>query len=213
MIYIYDILLNLRQMDEGLEFYEWKEDDLIEHIKKVPLFKVSKTLIEDLFTNKLQLDITILPKIRNKAICYFNGETKQIPYLVLLSDGRKCFAIELDNKGNTLYKSSLLLDEEEEVLEMTEELVELPIGYKKTKIRNNKDQLTRFEKDNQKFLLRELEKIKDNKEEINYLYEEYFDNNLTSIDDKFNTLKDNVYIGSNNYIKELKSFFLINKNV
>ena len=213
MIYIYDILLNLRQMDEGLEFYEWKEDDLIEHIKKVPLFKVSKTLIEDLFTNKLQLDITILPKIRNKAICYFNGETKQIPYLVLLSDGRKCFAIELDNKGNTLYKSSLLLDEEEEVLEMTEELVELPIGYKKTKIKNNKDQLTRFEKDNQKFLLRELEKIKDNKEEINYLYEEYFDNNFTSIDDKFNTLKDNVYIGSNNYIKELKSFFLINKNV
>ena len=213
MIYIYDILLNLRQMDEGLEFYEWKEDDLIEHIKKVPLFKVSKTLIEDLFTNKLQLDITILPKIRNKAICYFNGETKQIPYLVLLSDGRKCFAIELDNKGNTLYKSSLLLDEEEEVLEMTEELVEMPIGYKKTKIRNNKDQLTRFEKDNQKFLLRELEKIKDNKEEINYLYEEYFDNNLTSIDDKFNTLKDNVYIGSSNYIKELKSFFLINKNV
>lgn len=213
MIYIYDILLNLRQMDEGLEFYEWKEDDLIEHIKKVPLFKVSKSLIEDLFTNKLQLDITILPKIRNKAICYFNGETKQIPYLVLLSDGRKCFAIELDNKGNTLYKSSLLLDEEEEVLEMTEELVELPIGYKKTKIKNNKDQLTRFEKDNQKFLLRELEKIKDNKEEINYLYEEYFDNNLTSIDDKFNTLKDNVYIGSNNYIKELKSFFLINKNV
>ena len=213
MIYIYDILLNLRQMDEGLEFYEWKEDDLIEHIKKVPLFKVSKTLIEDLFTNKLQLDITILPKIRNKAICYFNGETKQIPYLVLLSDGRKCFSIELDNKGNTLYKSSLLLDEEEEVLEMTEELVELPIGYKKTKIKNNKDQLTRFEKDNQKFLLRELEKIKDNKEEINYLYEEYFDNNLTSIDDKFNTLKDNVYIGSSNYIKELKSFFLINKNV
>ena len=213
MIYIYDILLNLRQIDEGLEFYEWKEDDLIEHIKKVPLFKVSKTLIEDLFTNKLQLDITILPKIRNKAICYFNGETKQIPYLVLLSDGRKCFAIELDNKGNTLYKSSLLLDEEEEVLEMTEELVELPIGYKKTKIKNNKDQLTRFEKDNQKFLLRELEKIKDNKEEINYLYEEYFDNNLTSIEDKFNTLKDNIYIGSNNYIKELKSFFLINKNV
>lgn len=213
MIYIYDILLNLRQMDEGLEFYEWKEDDLIEHIKKVPLFKVSKTLIEDLFTNKLQLDITILPKIRNKAICYFNGETKQIPYLVLLSDGRKCFAIELDNKGNTLYKSSLLLDEEEEVLEMTEELVEMPIGYKKTKIKNNKDQLTRFEKDNQKFLLRELEKIKDNKEEINYLYEEYFDNNLTSIEDKFNTLKDNIYKGSSNYIKELKSFFLINKNV
>lgn len=213
MIYIYDILLNLKQMDEGLEFYEWREDDLIEHIKKVPLFKVSKTLIEDLFTNKLQLDITILPKIRNKAICYFNGETKQIPYLVLLSDGRKCFAIELDNKGNTLYKSSLLLDEEEEVLEMTEELVEMPIEYKKTKIKKDKTQLTRFEKDNQKFLLRELERIKDNKEEINYLYEEYFDKDLATIEDKFNTLKNSIYKGSNNYIKELKDFFIINKNV
>lgn len=213
MIYVYDILLNLKEIDEALEFYEWMEDDEIEHIKKVPLFKVSKTLIEDLFTNKLQLDITILNKIRNKALCYFNGDIKQIPYLVLLSDTRKCFAIELDSKGNTLYKSSLLLDEEEEVLEMTEELVEVPIGYKKTKIRNSKDQLTRLEKDNQKFLLRELDKIKDNKEEINYLYEEYFDKDLSNNEDKFNTLKDNIYKGNSSYIKELKSFFLINKNV
>ena len=65
MIYVYDILLNLQPIEESLEFYEWKQDDLIEHIKKVPLFKVSKTLIEDLFTNKLQLDINILSKIKN----------------------------------------------------------------------------------------------------------------------------------------------------
>ena len=45
MIYVYDILLNLQPIEESLEFYEWKQDDLIEHIKKVPLFKVSKTLI------------------------------------------------------------------------------------------------------------------------------------------------------------------------
>ena len=32
MIYVYDILLNLQPIEESLEFYEWKQDDLIEHI-------------------------------------------------------------------------------------------------------------------------------------------------------------------------------------
>lgn len=207
MIYVYDILLNLQPIEESLEFYEWKQDDLIEHIKKVPLFKVSKTLIEDLFTNKLQLDINILSKIKNKSVTYFNGDSKKIPYLLLLADERKCFAVELDNNANIIYKSSLLLDEEEEVLEMTLELVETPIEYKKIKLDNYQEYLTRVERDNQKFLLRELEKIKTNKEEIDYLYEEYFDNSLTNTKDKFNLLKDKIYNGSDNYIKELKDFF------
>ncbi len=43
---------------------------------------------------------------------------------------------------------------------MTEELVEMPIGYKKTKIKNNKDQLTRFEKDNQKVFVK---RVRENK--------------------------------------------------
>ena len=45
------------------------------------------------------------------------------------------------------------------------------------------------------------------KEEIDYLYEEYFDNSLTNTKDKFNLLKENIYNGSDNYIKELKDFF------
>ena len=90
---------------------------------------------------------------------------------------------------------------------MTLELVETPIEYKKIRIDNYQEYLTRVERDNQKFLLRELEKIKTNKEEIDYLYEEYFDNSLTNTKDKFNLLKDNIYNGSDNYIKELKDFF------
>lgn len=56
-------------------------------------------MIEDLFTNKIKIDISFLLKIRNKALCYFNGEVKEIPYAVLLSDGRKIFALEFDSKG------------------------------------------------------------------------------------------------------------------
>ena len=36
MNYIYDILLNFNDSENYFEFYEWKEDDIFEHIKKYP---------------------------------------------------------------------------------------------------------------------------------------------------------------------------------
>lgn len=215
MIYIYDILLNLKKFEDSCEFYEWCDSDEVEHIKKIPLFKVSKTMIEDLFTNKIKVDISFLLKIRNKALCYFNGEVKEIPYAVLLSDGRKCFALEFDSKGNSTYKSSLIIDEEEEVIEMTEELVETPIGYKKENIAKKDLYLTRKEKENRIFLLKELARIKDKEEEISYLYEEYFEDELTTTKDKFTVLKENIYKGDSAYINDLKKFFsmISKKNV
>lgn len=215
MIYIYDILLNLKKFEDSCEFYEWCESDEVEHIKKIPLFKVSKTMIEDLFTNKIKVDISFLLKIRNKALSYFNGEAKEIPYAVLLSDGRKCFALEFDSKGNSTYKSSLIIDEEEEVIEMTEELVETPIGYKKENIAKKDLYLTRKEQENRIFLLKELAGIKDKEEEISYLYEEYFEDELTTTKDKFTVLKENIYKGDSAYINDLKKFFsmISKKNV
>lgn len=215
MIYIYDILLNLKKFEDSCEFYEWCESDEVEHIKKIPLFKVSKTMIEDLFTNKIKVDISFLLKIRNKALSYFNGEAKEIPYAVLLSDGRKCFALEFDSKGNSTYKSSLIIDEEEEVIEMTEELVETPIGYKKENIAKKDLYLTRKEQENRIFLLKELARIKDKEEEISYLYEEYFEDELTTTKDKFTVLKENIYKGDSAYINDLKKFFsmISKKNV
>ena len=215
MIYIYDILLNLKKFEDSCEFYEWCDSDEVEHIKKIPLFKVSKTMIEDLFTNKIKIDISFLLKIRNKALCYFNGEVKEIPYAVLLSDWRKCFALEFDSKGNSTYKSSLIIDEEEEVIEMTEELVETPIGYKKENIAKKDLYLTRKEQENRIFLLKELAEIKNQEEEISYLYEEYFEDELTNIKDKFTVLKENIYKGDSAYINDLKKFFsmISKKNV
>ena len=39
MNYYYDIVLNLNE--ELYEFYEWEENDSIDFIKKIPLFRVS----------------------------------------------------------------------------------------------------------------------------------------------------------------------------
>ena len=38
MIYVYDLLLNFQDVDRLVEFFEWSDDDLLEHIKKIPLF-------------------------------------------------------------------------------------------------------------------------------------------------------------------------------
>ena len=42
MIYIYDLLLNFIDGDRLIEFYEWDSKDGLEHIKKIPLFKIIK---------------------------------------------------------------------------------------------------------------------------------------------------------------------------
>ena len=47
MNYIYDILLNFN--DIYYDFYEWNISDNIEHIRKIPLFKIS---IKDMITIK-----------------------------------------------------------------------------------------------------------------------------------------------------------------
>lgn len=90
---------------------------------------------------------------------------------------------------------------------MTEELVETPIGYKKENIAKKDLYLTRKEQENRIFLLKELAGIKNQEEEISYLYEEYFEDELTNIKDKFTVLKENIYKGDSAYINDLKKFF------
>ena len=46
MVYIYDLILNWCR-DRKYEFFEWKENDEIEYIKKIPVFKVRN--FNDLF--------------------------------------------------------------------------------------------------------------------------------------------------------------------
>ena len=50
MIFIYDILVNFN--DKLYDFYEWSENDLIEHIRKIPLIKVKKKLLDKVIEKK-----------------------------------------------------------------------------------------------------------------------------------------------------------------
>ena len=176
MIYTYDILLNWTKDTRLKEFYEWNLEDDLEHIKKIPIIRVKDIVLKSLLTSKIKIDKTFLSKIKDKTESYFHNEIDVIDYAVIVTTSKKSLALELDNEGNVIYKSNLLLDEEEEVLEIGEELIPMDIPYKVISKSNKVSYLTRKEEEENKFLSREIKKIRQNKEEskLNYLYKEFF---------------------------------------
>ena len=51
MIYIYDVLGNFN--DELIDFYDWLESDYMEHIRKIPMIKVSEKFYIDLVNKNI----------------------------------------------------------------------------------------------------------------------------------------------------------------
>ena len=191
MIYTYDILLNWTKEERLKEFYEWNLEDDLEHIKKMPIIRIRESLLKDLLTSKVKIDKTFLSKIKYKSESYFHNEIDVIDYAVIVTTEKKALALELDNEGNIMYKSSLLIDEEEEVLEIGEELVIMDIPYEVITKNKKVSYLTRKEEEEKKLLIKEIKKIKQNKErsKLNYLYKEFFVDNVESFNDKLTLLE------------------------
>ena len=191
MIYTYDILLNWTKEERLKEFYEWTLEDDLEHIKKMPIIRIRESLLKDLLTSKVKIDKTFLSKIKYKSESYFHNEIDVIDYAVIVTTEKKALALELDNEGNVMYKSSLLIDEEEEVLEIGEDLVVMDIPYEVITKNKKVSYLTRKEEEEKKFLIKEIKKIKQNKErsKLNYLYKEFFVDNVESFNDKLTLLE------------------------
>lgn len=209
MIYTFDILLNWTSNNKLLDFYEWNLDDDLEHIKKIPIIRVKETMLKDLLTSKVKIDKSFLIKIKQKTESYFHNEIDVIDYAFIVTTLRKALALELDSEGNIIYKSNLLLDEEEEVLEMGEELLVTEIPY--TVISKNKrvTYLTRKEEEEKKFLSKEIKKLKEKKEEskLNYIYKEFFIEDIDSFNEKINLLEKEIAKPYNSFHKKLYNLF------
>ncbi len=205
MIYTYDILLNWTKDLRLKEFYEWNLEDDLEHIKKIPIIRISEAMLKDLLISKIKIDKSLLPKIKNKTESYFHNEIDIIDYAVIVTSLKKALALELDNDGNVIYKSNLLLDEEEEVLEIGEELVVTNIDYEVLKKNTKISYLTRKEEDEKKFLLKEIKKIKLNKEEskLNYLFKEFFTEEVVDFNTKLNLLENEISKEYSNFHQKL----------
>ncbi|MCI6107735.1 MAG: hypothetical protein SOU84_03985 [Candidatus Faecimonas sp.] len=196
MIYIYDLLLNYQDNGRLVEFFEWSEDDILEHIKRIPLFVVPSIDIDHFCFSNIKVDSKFLESIKGKTLFY--KKKKSIFYSALFCDLNRVIAVEFSRSGEVLAKSCLLLDEEEEVIESSKGIDEVHIPYKVIDDRYPLSFLTRTEEFQKHYLLSEISSFTEEKDIdlFNYLYEEVFGYDNLSFDLKLKKLMDDI---SNNF--------------
>ena len=114
MNYIYYILVNFN--DNLYDFYEWNTDDNVTHIRKIPLFRVATSTLEQIKNFNLKVDLDFLKKIENKTEKFTSRDVEKIHYAALFSDLNDVIALKFNEKGNSIGISRLLIDECEDVL-------------------------------------------------------------------------------------------------
>lgn len=173
MKYIYDIILNFTDKFSFYEYYEWQKNDELINIRKAPIFKIESNTLEDFINNEVKVDENFLKVINNKYILY-KKDIKKIKNVIVLSNGEKSIGISFDNKGHVIYKSPMLIDEEDEANKIISKEKYTDINYQ-VKTRNNNNYL-RIDNIKRKNTLLEIQKDYKNKEysKLKYLYYEIF---------------------------------------
>ena len=113
MNYIYDIYLNFNKT--LYDFYEWNKNDNLIHIKKTPIFIIDSDTLRCITTNDIKIDSNFITKIINKTEVFSPNNKNYI--CALFSDYDDIIAIEFDKNGNSINKSVLYIDEENEIIE------------------------------------------------------------------------------------------------
>lgn len=206
MTYIYDVLLNFSDTERIVEFFEWNNNDSIDHIKRIPLIRISSNAFNELINNNIVVEKEFLDKIQDSTWMY--KKTKNLEYAVLITDLNKVIAFEFNKEGKIIAKSGLLLDEEEEIIEESYDLKEENLNYKIESKINNNIFLTREEQKKQKYLLLELDNIvkENNKNKLNFLYHEIFLKDKLTFEEKYLKLKEDI---EKNYTSKYNNLYEI----
>lgn len=171
--------------------------------------------LDQVFNLKLKIDDPLILEITDK--CEVNNKKKKIlKYACLLTDSYRIIGILLNNKGEIIKLSDLLLDEAFETLNISKRLQTKNIAYNILGTRNNNYFLTRNEIKIKEYMELELKRInKENDlEKLKYLYFEFF--NKTPTDDLniykelLKTINTNL---TTNHLKLYKLLKLIHQNV
>ena len=201
MLNIYDIILNFCDNNRVYEFFEWNKKDSIEHIKKIPMIKVSQKVMNDVLKTSFVVDKKLLSDIYKKTEIYHDDGLSKIEYGLLITDGSKIIAVEFNDLGKSIYKSYLLIDEEEEILELCGEVDIYDLKYRIIKkYTPNNSFLTREEEFKKNYLLKEIKSLYKRKkyENINYLYDEIYPKEKKTIEEKYSLIINDI---SDNYSK------------
>jgi len=196
MDYIYDIVLNFQS--NYYDFFEWKQNDKIINIKKIPVYSINNENYLNLKYNDVILDIKNIPK--------------QIK-MFLVTNGIEVMGILLDNKGRVIKRSSLIFDEADEVLEEKDSIKPLSIKYKKN-IKKNYKLNSRIEIEKIKFLenyFNNLNKIED-EYLLKYIYYDIYNLEENNINKVYENLKELINEDLNTIYNSVKKINIELKN-
>lgn len=200
MNYVYDVLLDLKPI--LYDFYEWNPIDEITHIRRIPIVKVSSSCLQELRNNKIKVDNDFICKYRHKAEVFQRKSVKFLECAVVFTDGLEAFAASF-YKNELNLKSRLLLDEEEDVLEISKQVEKSIFPYEIVEPTKNNPFRTRKEEEREKYILKEINHVH-NKEKLEYIYFECFnempveEENIigkicNELEKKFDTLSPKIY--------------------
>lgn len=213
MNYIYDITLNLNR-NNLYEFYEWRDEDNPEFILKIPVFKIDKDTFLDFKYNDIVIDKKILDMIEGKTEIYSPNCIGIIRYASIFFYNENVIAIEFDSDGNSYMKSNVSIDEEEEIIDTLDNIKYSLIEYKVIKQnKKNKKFLTRNQIEMEKYLIKKIDSIKENKEysKLKYIFYEIYGEKNDDIERIYNKLK-NVAQNNDYKLKKLNEILSLIDN-
>ncbi len=210
MNYVYDIILNFQK--HFYDFYDWNTDDEITHIRKIPLFHITNKDFKNLKSSVCKFEPEFYEKIYNHTEKFKKINVTFINYVFLVSNGKEALALKLNKDGLCTHKSSLLLDEEEEIADIAEDLKIYNLNYKIIK-KGELSFQTRAEKENLDNVANKLGYLYNHKEDekLKFLYLECFDKTETDINKIFNILTNEIKTDSKNVEKIIDFFKIINQ--
>jgi len=182
MNYIYDILVNFN--NDLYDFYEWNTDDNVTHIRKMPLFRVSTSTLEQIKNFNVKFSSDFLKKIENRTEKFTSRDVEKISYAALFSDTNEVIALKLNENGNNIGISKLLIDESEDVLEVVLRCNEITLDLEKLKSKKINNFKTRTQMEQINYLNKSLNKLIKNKdiEKLKYLYFDCFNAKQNSLE-------------------------------
>ena len=154
---------------ELFDFFEWNKNDKIIRIKTIPIFKLNEQDLKSIITYNIKLEESFFKEIKEKSTIY-NKPSQKRNY-ALFCDNTNALAVEFNNEGKSINKSSLFISDELEILENLFKLKEKNINYEIL----NKNSIilkTRKERYQENFIKNELKNIDDKK--LKYIYFECF---------------------------------------
>lgn len=206
MTYIYDVTLNFNEV--LYDFFEWNNNDNLIHVRKIPIFKVSNDTFLNVLTYEVQLSDEILYKIKDKTDTY-GKKTKSFTSCLIRNEDN-IIALKFDDNGISKQISSIIIEEELDILEIRVSLTK-SFEYKTL---NKREFLTstRYDSVNRTYLQKQINSlnIDNDREKIKYLYFEYFGKYINDEKTALNKLKKEII--KDNYNNNLKDFFKLSSN-